>query len=96
MKKENRVRDTVVKSIRLTPIERERIEGLARASHMSFNTYVVKSSTEPFHTEFCPQFYCYLRDISNILRTPYARLEKTDIERYEMEADYICRTLLNL
>lgn len=29
MKKENRIRDTVVKSIRLTPIEHERIEGLA-------------------------------------------------------------------
>lgn len=96
MKKENRVRDTVVKSIRLTPIERERIEGLARGSHMSFNAYVVKSATEPFHAEFCPTFYCYLRDISNILRTPHAMLTKYDIERYEMEADYICKTLLNL
>lgn len=36
MKQENTVRNTIVKSIRLTPDECARIEGMAKQSNMSF------------------------------------------------------------
>lgn len=96
MKQENTVRNTIVKSIRLTPDECARIEGMAKQSNMSFNSYVVRTALEPFHSEYSPQFYCYLRHISAILRTPRHMLTQYDIDCYNMEADFICRTLLNL
>lgn len=96
MKQENTVRNTIVKSIRLTPDECARIEGMAKQSNMSFNSYVVRTALEPFHSEYSPQFYCYLRHISTILRTPQHMLTQYDINCYNMEADFICRTLLNL
>lgn len=43
MKQENTVRNTIVKSIRLTPDECARIEGMAKQSNMSFNSYVVRN-----------------------------------------------------
>ena len=49
MKQENTVRNTIVKSIRLTPDECARIEGMAKQSNMSFNSYVVRTALEPFH-----------------------------------------------
>ena len=43
MKQENTVRNTIVKSIRLTPDECARIEGMAKQSNMSFKAPPHKS-----------------------------------------------------
>ncbi len=91
----NEARNIIVKTLRIKPEDLQKINSLAAQSNMSFNAYVIKCAMEPCHSEYTPEFLCYLRDISTILATHDCMLTDEMKKRLILKADYICKTLSN-